>query len=61
MWRPSTSRTLDGLAAAHGVPLTRLGETGGPRMAFDGLFETTVAELRAIHDAAIPRLLGEAV
>jgi phosphoribosylformylglycinamidine synthase II len=58
---PEHERTLDELAAAHGVPLTRLGETGGPRVAFDGLFETSVAELRAIHDAAIPRLLGEAV
>ena len=30
-------------------------------MVFDGMFETTVAELSEIHETAIPRLLGEAV
>jgi len=49
------------LAASHGVPATRLGETGGPRVVFAGSFETTVAYLREIHEAAIPSLLGEAV
>jgi phosphoribosylformylglycinamidine synthase len=58
---PEHEQDLDSLAGAHGVPLTRLGETGGPRVAFDGLFETSVAELRAIYETAIPRLLGEAV
>jgi hypothetical protein len=43
------------------VPVTRLGETGGPRIVFDGMAETTVAELRELHDTAIPRLLGEVV
>ena len=46
--------------ARHGVPCTQLGETGGPRVVFDGLFETTVEELRDVFEAAIPRLLGEA-
>jgi phosphoribosylformylglycinamidine synthase II len=54
-------QTLEALAYAHGVPLARLGETGGPRVAFDGLFETSVDDLRAIYENAIPRLLGEAV
>jgi phosphoribosylformylglycinamidine synthase len=49
------------LAIAHGVPMTRLGETGGPRVVFDGMFETTVDELRDVFEGAIPRLLGEAV
>jgi phosphoribosylformylglycinamidine synthase len=49
------------LAGTHGVPATRLGETGGPRIVFDGMVESTVAELREIHDTAIPRLLGEVV
>jgi phosphoribosylformylglycinamidine synthase len=47
------------LASSHGVLATRLGETGGPRVVFAGLFETTVADLRTIHETAIPRLLGE--
>jgi phosphoribosylformylglycinamidine (FGAM) synthase-like enzyme len=58
---PEHEQALASLAAAHGVPLSRLGETGGPRVAFDGLFETSVAELRATYETAIPRLLGEAV
>ena len=28
-------------------------------MVFDGLFETTVHELRDVYEGAIPRLLGE--
>jgi phosphoribosylformylglycinamidine synthase II len=47
------------LAAEHGVPLARFGETGGPRVVFDGLFEATVDELRATYESAIPRLMGE--
>jgi phosphoribosylformylglycinamidine synthase II len=46
-------------AAEHGVPIARLGETGGTRVLFDGLFETTVDELRDAYETAIPRLLGE--
>jgi phosphoribosylformylglycinamidine synthase len=48
------------LAAAHGVPWTRLGETGGPRIVFDGMLEATVSELREVHESAIPRLMDEA-
>jgi len=47
------------LGTAHGVPMARLGETGGPRAVFAGLFEIDVAELRAAYETAIPRLLGE--
>ncbi len=49
------------LATGHGVPCTRLGETGGPRVVADGLFDTTVAVLRDAYERAIPELLGEAV
>jgi phosphoribosylformylglycinamidine synthase len=47
------------LSTAHGVPMARLGETGGPRAVFAGLFEFDVAELREVYETAIPRLLGE--
>jgi len=43
------------------VPWASIGETGGPRVVFDGLFETTVDELRDVYEHALPRLLGEAV
>lgn len=51
--------SLRELAATHGVPFARLGETGGPRAVFDGAFECTVDELREAHATALPRLLGE--
>jgi len=49
------------LAAAHGVPVTRIGETGGPRAVIDAAIDIPVAELERIWASAIPRLLGEAV
>ena len=58
---PEDEARLTALAGEHGVPSARLGETGGPRVMFDGLLETTVAELRDAWELAIPRLLGEAV
>ena len=58
---PECEERLIALAAEHGVPLARVGETGGPRVVFDGLFETTVDELRETYESAIPRLMGEDV
>jgi phosphoribosylformylglycinamidine synthase subunit PurL len=56
---PADGTRVAELAARHGVPLTQLGETGGPRAVVDGLFEATVGELRASWELAIPRLLGQ--
>jgi phosphoribosylformylglycinamidine synthase subunit PurL len=56
---PEQETELKALAVSFGVPLTRLGETGGPRVVFDGVLETTVEALRATYEDAIPRLLGE--
>jgi phosphoribosylformylglycinamidine synthase subunit PurL len=56
---PADGARVAELAATHGVPLTELGETGGPRAVVDGLFEATVEELRASWELAIPRLLGQ--
>jgi phosphoribosylformylglycinamidine synthase len=58
---PEDESEVAELADGLGVPCTRLGETGGPRVMVDGLFETTVLELRDAWEGAIPRLLGEAV
>jgi len=58
---PERADELDDLAAHHGVPFATVGETGGPRVVFGGLFETTVDELRDVYERAFPRLLGEAV
>jgi phosphoribosylformylglycinamidine synthase subunit PurL len=58
---PEREELLRELATAHGVQLTRLGETGGPRAVYDGLFEWTVQELQEAYETALPRLLGESV
>ena len=51
--------TLVRLASEHGVPVARLGETGGPRALVEGLLDVPVDELREAWESAIPRLLGE--
>jgi phosphoribosylformylglycinamidine synthase II len=56
---PERVGELADLAAARRVPFAAVGETGGPRVVFDGLFETTVHELRGVYERAIPRLMGE--
>jgi phosphoribosylformylglycinamidine synthase subunit PurL len=58
---PEHEQMLSELADSHGVPAQRLGETGGPRVVFDGMFETTLAELREVHETAIPRLMEQVV
>ena len=55
---PERVEALIDLAARHEVPLTAIGETGGPRVVFGGLFETTVEDLREAYEDAIPRLMG---
>jgi phosphoribosylformylglycinamidine synthase len=49
---------VEELAAALGVPLVRVGETGGPRVVIDGVVETTVDELTAVYEGALPALLA---
>jgi phosphoribosylformylglycinamidine synthase subunit PurL len=56
---PEREEHLLEIASAMGVPTFRLGETGGPRVVFDKLFETTVDELREVYESTIPRLMGE--
>jgi len=58
---PADEGSLVALAAAHGVTCERLGETGGPRVVIEGLFDLQVSELRGAWSGAIPLLLGEAV
>jgi phosphoribosylformylglycinamidine synthase len=55
---PERAAALEGLAAEHGMPFARIGETGGPRMVFDTLFEVDVDEARGVYEEAIPKLLA---
>jgi phosphoribosylformylglycinamidine synthase subunit PurL len=56
---PGKAGAVEDLAHERHVPFTRLGDTGGPRMVFDRLFEVSVAEARAEFEDAIPRLMGK--
>ncbi|HEU4912538.1 MAG TPA: phosphoribosylformylglycinamidine synthase subunit PurL [Actinomycetes bacterium] len=49
---------LDDLAATHGVPVVRLGTTGGAALAVAGLFDVPLDELRAAHQGTLPALFG---
>lgn len=55
---PERAAELEDAASALYVPSVRLGETGGPRIVFDGLFEMTVEEAASLYEGAIPELLG---
>jgi phosphoribosylformylglycinamidine synthase len=56
--RPVRAARLEELADTFQVPFARLGETGGPRMVFDRIFETAVDEVTAAYEEALPALLG---
>ncbi len=49
---------LDRLAATHGVPLVRLGVTGGSELAITGAFAVPTAELRQAHRSTLPTALS---
>ena len=49
---------LTDLAARHGVPLTRLGTTGGSEVIVEGQFSVPVEEIRTVWAATLPAALG---
>jgi phosphoribosylformylglycinamidine synthase subunit PurL len=49
---------LEELASALGVPFARIGETGGPRVVIDGVLDSTVDEMTAVYEGALPALLA---
>jgi phosphoribosylformylglycinamidine synthase len=49
---------LTALAEHHGVPLTRIGTTGGDAVVVDDAFEVPLHELRAAWTATLPAALG---
>jgi phosphoribosylformylglycinamidine synthase subunit PurL len=56
---PEAAEELETLAAATGVPVTRLGATGGDRLVVPGLLDLPLARLRATYEGALPTALGE--
>ena len=53
---PSNAAAFEKLAADHGVPLARIGVTGGESLEVDGLFAVSVDELRAASSAVLSGL-----
>jgi phosphoribosylformylglycinamidine synthase len=46
------------LAGDTGLPVTRLGRTGGDALVVDGLFTVDLADLGAAHEGGLPALFG---
>ncbi|HEX7188743.1 MAG TPA: phosphoribosylformylglycinamidine synthase subunit PurL [Actinomycetes bacterium] len=55
---PDRVGDLESAAATYGVPVTRLGTTGGELLSVDGLFDLPLHELRTAHAATLPALFG---
>jgi phosphoribosylformylglycinamidine synthase len=49
---------VEAAAATYGVPLTRLGTTGGDALTVEGLLAIPLDELRAAHEGTLPALFG---
>ena len=47
-------------AARRGVPLRRLGRVGGASLTLPGGHLISVAEMRRVHEASLPALMGAA-
>ncbi len=56
--RPDDADRLAELAGHHGVPLTRLGTTGGDALVVDGQFDVPVDEVRQAWTTTLPAMLG---
>jgi phosphoribosylformylglycinamidine synthase len=56
---PDDARALADAAAAAGVPLRRLGGSGGDALVVPGLLDLPLARLRDAYEGALPRALGE--
>ena len=55
---PARAAELEDLAGTLGLPLARLGETGGPRIAVDSVLDLALIEATAAYEEAIPKLLA---
>ena len=56
---PSAVPALEDLARRQGVPIERIGESGGPRMVFGEEIDVAVTEAAAAHEDAFPSLLRQ--
>jgi phosphoribosylformylglycinamidine synthase II len=55
---PGRERELETLAAERGVPIERVGITGGADLDFDGQFRVPVRDALIVYEGAIPSLMA---
>ncbi|HEX6446180.1 MAG TPA: phosphoribosylformylglycinamidine synthase subunit PurL [Streptosporangiales bacterium] len=55
---PDDADAVTARCAELGLPVTRLGESGGETLSLRGLFDLPLAELREAHEGTLPRLFG---
>ncbi|MCW2545107.1 MAG: putative phosphoribosyl formylglycinamidine synthase [Frankiales bacterium] len=55
---PGREQELLDLAAAHDVPVTRLGTTGGDQLVVEHVLTASLVELREAFEGTLPRLFG---
>ena len=55
---PTDTKRLLGGCDQHGIPVTRLGRTGGDALHVEGQFEIPLSELRVAYEETLPRLFG---
>ncbi|MCU1587014.1 MAG: Phosphoribosylformylglycinamidine synthase 2 [Frankiales bacterium] len=55
---PEREQALSELCSEHSVPVSRLGTTGGDRLAIDGVLTASLEELRDAFEGTLPRLFG---
>jgi len=56
--RAGRDHELEAQAAVHGVPVTRLGLTGGDRLRFEGLVDVDLSDAVVVYEAAIPTAMS---
>ncbi|MBE7371439.1 phosphoribosylformylglycinamidine synthase subunit PurL [Dermacoccus barathri] len=55
---PEHVEAFEAMAGGHGVPATKIGETGGGALAVGDLFSVPVAELAETHQAPLRKVFG---
>ncbi len=55
---PGQEAELERLADRRGVPLTRLGLTGGSKLRFESMFDVSLADALIVYEGAIPTLMA---
>ena len=58
--RDGRETEMEEAAAARGVPINRLGLTGGSRLEFTGLFDVALSDAVVVYEGAIPTLMSGA-